>query len=118
MAKTNGSPVDKGLNTIVGPGCEIRGDIDLDGGLRIDGKVMGKIIATGPLTVGGEGKIEAPTVDVRSATIGGSVEGDITAPDKVHLEPSAIIKGNIITNVLVIEEGARFVGNSNMPDGK
>lgn len=118
MAKSNGSPSDRVLNTIIGPGCELTGDISLDGGLRVDGSVKGNIRAGGPLTVGSDGKIVAPKVEVRSATIGGYVEGDISSPEKLHLEPSAHIVGNIITKVLIIEEGARFEGNSSLPDGK
>ena len=113
IAKNGESRIDKGLNTIIGPGCVIRGDITVEGGLRIDGSVTGKIVARGPLTVGREGNIVAPTVEVSSATIGGYIEGNITAPERIHLEPSARIKGNLVTGVLVIEEGARFVGQSN-----
>jgi len=115
MAKANGNQSDRVLNTIIGPGCEITGDISLDGGLRVDGLVKGNVKAGGPLTVGNEGKLISPKVDVRSATIGGYVQGDITAPEKLHLEPSAHIVGNIITKVLIIEEGARFEGNSKLP---
>jgi cytoskeletal protein CcmA (bactofilin family) len=116
MAKMNGNTSDRVLNTIIGPGCQIKGDLSLDGGLRIDGTVEGNVKAGGPMTVGSEGKIIAPKIDVRSATIGGYVEGDITAPEKLHLEPSAHIVGNIITKVLVIEEGAKFQGNSKIPE--
>ncbi len=115
MPKSNGNTVDRVLNTIIGPGCNIEGDISLDGGLRIDGTVKGAIKAGGPLTVGSEARITAPTIDVLSATIGGYVQGDINAPEKLHLESSAHIVGNIVTQVLVIDEGAKFEGKSSIP---
>ncbi len=111
MAKTE---TDQKLNTIIGQGSIVSGDMDVQGGLRIDGRVDGKIAATGPLTVGREGIIHAPSVSASSATIGGSIEGNITAPEGIHLEPSARIKGNMITKLLIIEEGAIFTGSSDM----
>ncbi|HHS49667.1 MAG TPA: polymer-forming cytoskeletal protein [candidate division Zixibacteria bacterium] len=104
------------LNTIIGPASRIAGDIEVQGGLRVDGTVEGKIVATGPLTVGQEGSIVAPSVTASSATIGGSVEGDIEAPERIRLEPSARVIGNIITRVLIIEEGAVFAGKSDNPE--
>ncbi len=106
------------LNTIIGPGSKIIGDIEVQGGLRVDGTVEGKIVAAGPLTVGREGSIKAPSISASSATIGGAVEGDITAMERIRLEPSAVIEGNMATKVLIVEEGAIFTGNSDMAAGK
>ena len=114
FAKIENQKGDTKLNTIIGPGCEIVGDIKIQGGLRIDGSVTGKIVATGPLTVGQEGVLKTPSIEVASATIGGTVNGDITAPEMVRLEPTARIKGNLVTRVLIVEQGAVFTGNSDM----
>lgn len=104
------------LNTIIGPGSRFVGDLDVQGGLRVDGSIQGKITATGPLTVGQEGTIKAPSINASSSTIGGNIEGDILSPERIRLEPSARIRGNIVTKVLIIEEGAIFVGKSDLPD--
>ena len=112
MAKTETA---QKLNTIIGPESVVAGDLNVQGGLRIDGTVDGNIVATGPLTVGREGIIRAQSISASSATIGGSIEGDIAAPEKIHLEPSARIKGNMITKILIVEEGAIFTGSSDMP---
>ncbi|MCK5832538.1 polymer-forming cytoskeletal protein [bacterium] len=104
------------LNTIIGPGSRVEGDLDVQGGLRVDGTVEGKITATGPLTVGKEGIIKAPSISTSSSTIGGNVEGDILSPEKIRMEPSARVNGNIVTKVLIIEEGAIFSGKSNLPE--
>lgn len=100
------------LNTIIGPGSRIKGDISVQGGLRVDGAVEGKVISTGQLIVGKEGVIKAPTIEASSANIGGTIEGDITAHDRARLEPTARVTGNLVTSVLIIEEGAIFRGNS------
>ncbi len=114
FAKIENQKGENKLNTIIGPGCEIVGDIKTQGGLRIDGAVTGKIVASGSLTIGQEGVLKTPSIEVASATIGGKVNGDITAPEMVRLEPTARVKGNLITQVLIVEQGAVFTGNSDM----
>jgi len=49
-------------------------------------------------------------------TIGGNVVGTVNAKDKLVLETKCVLKGDIITKVLVIEAGAKFDGKSNMGD--
>jgi len=49
-------------------------------------------------------------------TIGGKVVGTVNAKEKLVLETKCVLKGDIITKVLVIEAGAKFDGKSNMGD--
>lgn len=102
------------LNTIIGPASNIVGDLNIQGGLRVDGSVTGKIIAKGPLTVGHEGRITAPSIEATNATIGGFVDGDVLAPERIRLERTARVNGNLKTKILIIEEGAIFNGNTDM----
>jgi cytoskeletal protein CcmA (bactofilin family) len=106
--------VDLRLQTIIGPGTQVNGDIEVQGGLRVDGSVTGKVVSSGPLTVGQEGRIKAPSVEAVSATIGGFLDGDITAPERIRLERTARVNSNMVTRILIIEEGAVFNGSSDM----
>ena len=105
------------LNTMIGPGTEIVGDLKIQGGIRVDGSVTGEIIAGGPITVGEKGEVEAPIIEASSAVIGGRVTGDVRAPEKILLESSAVVEGTLTTEVLIIEEGAQFSGSSDMSGG-
>lgn len=102
-----------GLNTIIGKDSVIEGNIQVEGGLRIDGVVKGKISATETLTVGDEGKIEAE-VSAGIAVIGGRVVGNIFAQEKLELQSKAVVEGDITTKNLIVEEGAVFHGNCKM----
>lgn len=115
FAKEEPTKIDQRLNTIIGPGSDFVGELSVQGGIRIDGNIEGKVAATGPLTVGQQAKIVAPSVEASSATIGGSIEGDIVVKDRIRLETTARVKGNMSAKVLIIEEGARFIGNMDMP---
>lgn len=102
-----------GLNTIIGKDSIIDGTIEIQGGLRVDGIVRGRISATESLTVGDSGRIEADST-VRIAVIGGKVVGNIIAQDRIELQSKAVVEGDITTKNLIVEEGAVFHGRCNM----
>lgn len=111
--KTNskGSPMEE--VTIISSGVVIEGKVSSNGNVRVDGTVKGDIVAQGNLTVGEHGTIQGQlTGDVVS--IGGKVEGTVNAKDKLVLESKAVLKGDLITKILVVEAGAMFEGRSSM----
>jgi len=101
------------LNTIIGKDSIIEGTIEVQGGLRVDGMVRGRISATESLAIGDSGRIEAD-MTVKIAVIGGKVVGSIFAQDKIELQSKAIVEGDITTKNLIVEEGAIFHGRCNM----
>lgn len=109
--KYNGSNMDE--VTIISSGVVIEGKVNSNGNIRVDGTIKGDITAQGNLTVGDSGNIQGQlTGDV--VTIGGKVEGSVNAKDKLVLESKSVLKGDIITKVLVVEAGAVFEGKSSM----
>ena len=101
------------MNTIVGKDSILEGTLEVQGGLRVDGIVRGKISATESLVVGDSGRVEADTT-VKTAIIGGNVVGNIIAQDKLELQSKAVVEGDITTKNLIVEEGAVFHGRCNM----
>ena len=53
-----------------------------------------------------------PTDTVNTITIGGKVTGTVNAIKKLVIDTTGDLKGDLITKLLVVEEGARFEGNS------
>jgi cytoskeletal protein CcmA (bactofilin family) len=108
---------EKGLNTIIGKGTHLEGQIEVNGGIRIDGQVKGKIVCTDTLSVGGEGIVEA---DLKSkhAIIEGKVNGNIIATEKLELHSTSVLIGEFTTKRLAVEEGAVFHGMCNMKEEK
>ena len=100
-------------NAVLDKGSQFEGKLTFEGSVRIDGKFKGEINSEARLIVGEGGKIEA-TINVDSISISGEVIGDITAKSKVEIHAPAVVKGNIRTASLVIEEGAQFDGACTM----
>jgi cytoskeletal protein CcmA (bactofilin family) len=99
--------------TVISSGMKVEGKVSSSGSIRLDGTVQGDIDCQGNVTIGEQGKVYGK-VDGLSITIGGKVEGEIKAKEKLILESKANLKGDIFTKILVVESGARFDGKSNM----
>ena len=102
------------VSGFVGAGTVLSGDTEFKGMLRIDGRYSGYIRSEkGSLIVSAGGVVDAD-IEVASAKINGTVNGDIVASGRLEFGRSARVRGNIQTPALVIEEGAIFEGSCRM----
>ncbi|HLU12341.1 MAG TPA: polymer-forming cytoskeletal protein [Arenimonas sp.] len=101
------------IETLVGPHATIRGDISFDGGLYVEGRIFGKVIAEegadAVLTIAEEGAIEG---EVRApvVVISGRMNGDVHAYERVQLTAKARVTGNIHYKVVEMAAGATVTG--------
>lgn len=99
--------------SIISSGVKIEGNLSSEGNVRIDGIVFGNLSINGNLTIGDSSEIVGE-IKARNVITNGKVEGKIYAQEKLKLEPKSVIKGDLITKTLIIEEGAIFEGHSSM----
>ena len=99
------------MNTIVGKGTKIEGKMDVTQSIRIDGIFKGTLSATDTLIVGATGELLEVNAKVKNAIIGGNIKGNISATNKVTLESTSRLEGDLTAKLLIIEEGALFTGN-------
>ncbi|MFN2595842.1 MAG: polymer-forming cytoskeletal protein [Pyrinomonadaceae bacterium] len=98
----------------VGGPSALAGEVNFRGMMRVDGQLSGRVRSQdGTLIVSSGGRVEAE-VQVAVAKINGTVEGDITATERVELGRTARVSGNLQTPALVVEEGAIFEGSCRM----
>src|SRR5581483_8226111 len=95
---------------------EIKGTIKFQKELLIDGKVEGEINSDGALTVGENADIRAE-VKTKSITIYGKVQGNITVSERCELKSKCTLQGDLKAARLIIEEGATFIGKSEVTSG-
>src|SRR5436190_6875664 len=102
------------LSGFVGHGTVLTGETNFQAMLRVDGQLQGTVTSdAGTLIVGSHGQVDA-NVAVASATINGTVNGDIVASEKLHLGRTAKVVGNVQTPKIIIEEGAVLEGSCSM----
>lgn len=96
---------------------EIKGSIKFQNDLTIDGKVEGEINSAGTLTIGENAEIRGE-IKTKSVSVLGKVNGNITVEEKCELKSRAVLHGDLKAARLVIEDGATFVGKSEVTPNK
>ena len=114
MAKVN--ETESTTINLISNGTEITGDIRSQGDIRIDGVLIGNLSTKGKVVIGNTGKVKGEVI-CKNSEVSGEIEGKINVSQLLTLKIASAIKGDIITNKLSIEPGARFTGNCNMSDG-
>jgi cytoskeletal protein CcmA (bactofilin family) len=104
------------MNTIIGKGTRIEGTMEVTQSLRIDGSFKGTLSTSDTLIVGSTGELSDVTLKVKNAIIGGVVKGNVNALNKVTLESTSRLEGDLAAKLLIIEEGALFTGNCKSGD--
>lgn len=99
--------------TIISTGVIIEGKLTSNGNVRVDGSVNGDITANGNVTIGENGEVSGE-IRAEAVVIGGKVTGTVKSKEKLTLEAKAVLQGDIITKILVVEAGAQFDGQSRM----
>lgn len=112
FGKNDDNELDKDkVETILGTGTKIDGNINTKGSLRVEGTVVGEIKVEGDLFVGEEANIKSK-VKGRNVIIAGKIEGNIIAENKLEILPTGKVDGDIQMKTIKIEAGAKFEGNS------
>ncbi len=101
------------VQSIIGAGTVIIGNISFEGGLRIDGMVQGNIKsiegAPSMLHVSEQAKIDGE-IHAAHLIIAGTVNGPVFATKLVELEPKARVKGDLMYNAIEMHHGAVVSG--------
>ncbi len=102
----------------IGQSVEIRGELNGNEDLTIEGKVDGKITLKGHhLTVGANGKIKGE-IFAKSVLVVGEVNGNVAADDKIEVAATGSMLGDIRAPRVILADGARFKGAIDMDSGR
>jgi cytoskeletal protein CcmA (bactofilin family) len=108
-----GSKPHNNIECLIGAGTTIEGSIILTGGLRVDGRVHGDVIAAddkpGTLVLSEQAQIEGE-IRVSHVVINGTVIGPVHAAEYVELQPKANVTGDVHYKTLEIQLGAVVQG--------
>jgi cytoskeletal protein CcmA (bactofilin family) len=101
-----------GIN-IIGLGTTIEGNVDAQGDIRIDGKIIGNVVSKGKVVLGTTGIVEGNII-AKNAEVAGETVGKINIEELLTLKSTANINGDIVTSKLMVETGANFTGTCQM----
>lgn len=101
---------DISINTIIGSGTAIKGDITINGFIRMDGDIDGNLETDGNVIIGENARLRG-NITAKSVTVGGIIIGNITAQENVKLLSSSAVVGDILTRKIQIDEDVIFHGH-------
>ena len=114
MSKKDRVNIETGeINAFLGEGSEFNGKLAFEGTVRLDGKFSGEIFSPGILIVG-ESAIVKADIHVNTLILSGELTGNIEAKSRVEIHAPGKLYGNIVSPVLVIDEGVIFEGSCTM----
>jgi len=112
-APAPGAQRPKLTSSVLSQDVEITGSLTFKGELSFDGAIKGGHITGSVLNLGENAVVEG-NITADEVTISGAVKGNATVSQRCHLRVSARLNGDLNTARLIMEEGATFIGMSNI----
>lgn len=87
----------------------VRGDIETNGTLRIDGRLEGNVVKAGAVVIGTTGSVVGNVV-AAELVLGGTIHGNVDVERRIELESTASVTGDISADAVLIHEGGKVQG--------
>ncbi len=101
------------IDTLIGAGTTIEGNVTFSGGLRIDGEVRGNVCTAGEhpgtLMISEHARVDGEVV-VPHLVVNGTVNGSVRSTESLELQPRARVVGDVEYNSIEIHLGAIVQG--------
>jgi len=104
---------DNKVVTIIGPGTRVKGELNSQGTIRIEGIVEGQVQSSDTIVVQENGKVKADLIGGQ-VVISGEVHGNVFAHERLEITEQAKVYGDITSPRISIAEGVVFEGKCTM----
>lgn len=98
------------INTFIGSGSVVSGDIKVNGFVRVDGDIDGNFETNGSVIIGEKARIHG-NVTAKVVIIGGLVIGNVSASESVKLLSTSAVIGDVVTRHIQIDDKVVFHGH-------
>ena len=99
--------------TLLAKGVVLKGEIHVEGTVRIDGRLDGEIQTKGHVIIGEDGLVQG-TITAATVVSSGRIKAKVTANERVQLLKTSTLIGEVLTPILIMEEGAKLQGTTDM----
>jgi len=106
---------DAKVDTIIGKGANIKGDLKIEGSLKMDGRIEGNAQVS-EVYIAGKDSLFKGNVVCKSAIIAGRNDGNVAAQSTIEMQQGAHIVGEVVCKGLIVHEGVFFEGSCRMSE--
>lgn len=112
--RTAGAHGGKKNMATIGQSIVFKGELTGDEDLEIEGQVEGNVrLANNTLTIGSSGRLTAQVV-AKSIIVIGRVKGNLTATERIEIQATGVVEGDVKAPKLNVQEGAVLNGGIDM----
>lgn len=113
FSKKSNKPMGR-IDSLIGAGTKVEGDVTFEGGLRVDGEIRGNVVSASgeqhsSLVVSEHARIEGE-INVSHLVINGTVIGPVFSSELLELQSHARVTGDVQYNTIEIHLGAVVQG--------
>lgn len=112
-SRAEAGPAPEGAMSVIGAGMRIVGDVESTGVIKVEGVVEGAVRTTRQLLLGRSGEIHGD-ITAADAVLGGKVVGTVNTSERVEIQGTAAVEGDIHTRSIVVLEGGTINGAVHM----
>jgi len=124
MFRRKASKPQNRIDSLIGAGTRIEGNVSFGGGLRVDGEIKGNVVAAGDqpstLVLSEQARIDGE-IHVSHLVVNGTINGPVHATEFLELQAHSCVKGDVHYNTLEMHLGAviegRLVHNAGAAEG-
>ncbi len=103
------------IDSLIGVGTRIEGNVIFSGGLRVDGVVIGNVSAaegakSSTLVLSEHATVEG-AVNVAHLVMNGTIKGPVTVTDSLELQSRARVIGDVVYTLIEMQQGAVIEGH-------
>ena len=102
--------IESNYDIIIGSSSLIKGDIESEGSIRVDGKIFGNIKSLGNVIISENAYVKGDVFSM-NAEIYGKCEGNVQVKGKINIHQNSSLIGDIIAKSFNTKEGSLFKGN-------
>lgn len=106
----------KGAPAVIGSTVKIKGEVQSEEDLVVDGLIEGTVLLkNNELVVGSSGRVHAD-VKAKSIKVDGELHGDVEAGERIVITANGVMRGNIQAPRVILEDGSKFKGSIDMDE--
>lgn len=97
------APAGKGYS-LLDSQLTVTGDLETTASLRIEGNLEGSVLSADSVVIGVGSKISGD-IHAREIVVGGTITGNVHASERVELQATAVVTGDVHTGSILVQEG-------------